>query len=38
MLFLLLMFLKAKFVAHPFWIRLVCVYPVDQSQTTLILL
>jgi hypothetical protein len=34
MLFFLFMFLKAKFVAHPFWIRLACAYPVGQSETT----
>jgi hypothetical protein len=38
MLFFSLMFLKAKFIARPFWIRLVCAYPVDQSETTLHLL
>jgi hypothetical protein len=37
MLFFLLMFFKAKFDAHPFWNRLVCTYPVDQSETTLLL-
>jgi hypothetical protein len=34
----LLMFLKAKFIAHPFWILLVCAYPEDKSETTLLLL
>jgi hypothetical protein len=34
----LLMCLKAKLVAHLFWVLLVCSYPVDISETTLLLL
>jgi hypothetical protein len=36
--FSLLMFLKAKLVAHLFWILLVCAYPLGKSETTLFLL
>jgi hypothetical protein len=36
--FFLLMFLKAKLVAHLFMIQLVCAYPVGLSETTLLLL
>jgi hypothetical protein len=34
----LLMFLKAKLVAHPFLILLVCAYPLGLSETILLLL
>jgi hypothetical protein len=34
----LLMFLKAKLVAHLFWIQLLCAYPLSLSETTLLLL
>jgi hypothetical protein len=36
--FFLLMFLKAKLVAHLFLILLVCAYPLGLSETTLLLL
>jgi hypothetical protein len=35
--FFLLMFLKAKLVAHLFLILLVCAYPLGLSETTLFL-
>jgi hypothetical protein len=38
LVFLLMFFLLEKFVADPFWIRLACACPVDQSETTLLLL
>jgi hypothetical protein len=38
MSFIFLMFLKAKLVAHLFFILLVCAYPLGLSQTTLLLL
>jgi hypothetical protein len=38
MFFFFLMFLKVKFVTHPFWIMLVCAYLLGQSETTLLLL
>jgi hypothetical protein len=36
MLYFLAMFLKAKLVAHLFWILLVCAYPAGLQQTTLL--
>jgi hypothetical protein len=36
--FFLFMFLKAKLVAHLFFIQLVCAYPLGLSETNLLLL